>query len=264
MSLLSTFDRWRQVIFPYYFGLYHWRERLRRLALALVVGFVAGVLARAGSRRHRLVAAGAGLWAATTGRDALAKLFQPPPWVVEQYKYEALADRLPVDDTDRLIDVGCGTGRSLVGLSAAIPERCQVVGLDVFDERIILGNGPLLARQNAARAGLDCAIVRGDAARLPIADSTHDIGTACRVLHDLPAEDAIRTLAEMHRVCTDDGVVGVLELPYTHGETSVDPASYWRTLVTNAGFTVETVDRIPRRGNPGDYVVVVGRRGTGQ
>lgn len=264
MSLLSTFDRWRQVISPYYFGLYHWRERLQRLALALGVGIVAVVLARSRSRRHRLVAAGVGLWAAMAGRDVLDSLFRPPPWVVERYKYEALADRLPLDDTDRLIDIGCGTGRSLVGLSAAIPERCKVVGLDVFDERIILGNGPVLARENAARAGLDCALVRGDAAWLPISDSTHDIVTACRVLHDLPAEDAVRTLAEMHRICADEGVIGVLELPYTHGETTVDPAAYWRTMVDNAGFTVETVDRVPRHGKPGDYIVVVGRRGTGQ
>lgn len=243
----------------YYFGVYHWRRRFRRLAASLLAGVLAVHLARGDRRGGRLLAVPAGLWAGVAGRDVLDSLLRPPPWALERYKYEALADALPTAGAERLLDVGCGTGRSLVGLAPAVPDRCRVVGLDVFDDRVILGNGPRLAARNAERAGLDVSLVRGDAARLPVADDTQDVVTACRVLHDLPADDARRALAEMRRVCGPDGAVGVLELPITHEDATAPPATYWREQVAAAGFAVETVTRVPRRGKAGDYVVVVGR-----
>lgn len=73
----------------------------------------------------------------------------------DRWKYRALREAVPYADAERALDVGCGTGRSLVGLAPAVPDTCRLVGLDVFDNRVILGNGPALARRNAAVAGLE-------------------------------------------------------------------------------------------------------------
>lgn len=243
----------------YYFGLYHWQTRFRRLAVALVVGVLSSRLIRGRNDQWRAVGIVGGLWACVRGYTVLDSLLRPPPWAVETFKYEALAEQLPTGDADHLLDVGCGTGRSLVGLASALPHDCRVLGLDVFDDEIILGNGPHLATRNARQAGLAVDALRGDATRLPVAEGSQDIVTACRVLHDLSADGAAAALEEAHRVCAADGRVGVLELPITHDGTT-DPEEYWTELVETAGFSVEHRSRLARRSGSGAYVIVVGTR----
>lgn len=244
----------------YNFGVYHWRRRGRAVALGALSVLVGGVLAaRPGRNDRRLLGAGAALWGAFAGGRALRQLAGSAPWRVETAKYEALAALLPLADAEYVLDVGCGTGRSLVGFADALSEETTLLGLDVFDDRVILGNGPALARRNARRAGLDAEILRGDAARLPVADGSADVITACRVLHDLPRDAARQAVAEARRACASGGTFGVLELPLPH-EEAADPATYWRTLVADAGFAV---DRCEERTIDGrEYVLVVARSPT--
>jgi ubiquinone/menaquinone biosynthesis C-methylase UbiE len=245
----------------YFFGLYHWRVRLKRLLRALAVGAVALAVGRSRSRWRQAVGVLGVGWALHRGRSALDALCSPAPWVVERYKYEALARVLPTDGAESWLDVGCGTGRSFVGFSDLVPDSCRVVGLDVFDDRVVLGNGPRLAARNATKAGLDAAMVRGDAARVPVAAGSQDVVTACRLLHDLPREDALATLSDLYRACAPGGAVGVLEIPITHDGRDEDPAAYWPSLVAEAGFDVKTVEEVPRRRSDDAYVVVVGLAG---
>lgn len=240
---------------PYYFGLYHWRERGRRLLFGGAAALCGAALARSDRRSwpRALTGSIAVIWGVLTAGQAVTSLLSPPPWVLGRDKYEALAAELPLSDAVRLLDVGCGTGRSLVGLAPAVPEGCSVAALDTFDDRIILGNGGRLAERNARLADLDAGALCGDAARLPIADGSIDVVTMCRVLHDLPAEAAPRALEEARRVCTPEGRVGVLALPYPHGDDA-EPATYWRTMVADAGFDIERV--VEREDG---YTIVVGR-----
>lgn len=224
----------------YYFGIYHWQRRFRRL-LGGVAGIVAGGLTWRRTQRTLLRIAALGLVIAGIRRAhrPVRSMLDPPPWSVRARKYARLAATLSVSEDGRLLDLGCGTGRSLVGLADGLPSGVDVNGLDVFDDRVILGNGPRLAARNARIAGLDPTIVAGDAARLPFADDSMDAVTACRVLHDLPQEKAEAALTECHRVLTPDGRLGVLELPLPH-DPDADPDDYWRAQLSAAGFTIES------------------------
>lgn len=232
----------------YYFGVYHWRRRGRRLLVGLL-GAIAAAVAWTGSDRlsgtGRLAGRAVALFLAVFGgRRALAvarTVGSPPPWSLDRRPYGALAAALPLGDADRWLDVGCGTGRSLVGLAPTAGDAA-VTAVDVFDARVILGNGPALAARNAGRAGLDARPVRGDAARLPVSDGSQDVVTLCRVLHDLPADDAAAALAEARRVLDADGRLGVIELPLPH-EEDADPDAYWRDRLADAGFRVTEADR---------------------
>lgn len=221
------------------FGVYHWRRRLRRLCVGLLAVALGSVGWRLGRDRPLLrgVAVLPAVWGVAVVARTVRKLLQSPPWHVERDKYEALAAVLPLGTADTVVDVGCGTGRSLVGLAPTVAPDATVVGVDVFDDRVILGNGPALARRNAAAAGRVVAPVRGDAASLPIADGAADVLTACRVLHDLPKADAEAALRDARRALAPDGTLGVLELPIPHDD-GADPETYWRELVEDAGFTV--------------------------
>ena len=241
----------------YDFGVYHWRRRFRSIAAALVVAVLGvAVRRRTNDARVRLVADGVTIGAAVRALRVLRRALSPPPWTLERAKYDALAARLPLADADRVLDVGCGTGRSLAGLAPHASPDSVAIGLDVFDDRIILGNGPALARRNAERAGLAATPVVGDAAALPLADDSIPVVTACQVLHDLEAPAVDRTLREIRRVCDPDGTLGVLELPLTPDGVSRRPESYWTDRVTAAGFRIESLERLERdSGTP--YLVIV-------
>jgi len=227
----------RRLLLRYYFGIYHWRRRARRLVLGTCVLVIGALGVRRGGPVRRATAVGLLVLGLQTAGPPAYRLAASPPWSLESEKYAALAEVLPLGTADYVLDIGCGTGRSLVGLAPAIRPDATVIGLDVFDDRVILGNGPALARRNATRAGLMVTPIRGDAADLPIADGTVDLVTVCRVLHDLSKADARRTLAEAHRALSPDGTLGVLELPIPH-EEGADPERYWRDILDDAGFTV--------------------------
>ncbi|MFD1514147.1 class I SAM-dependent methyltransferase [Halomarina rubra] len=221
------------------FGLYHWRRRLRRLLTGLLA-IGAGFALRRLARRRRLCDLISLLlvgWGTRTTAQTLRKVLSSPPWHLDREKYDALAAMLPLESAETVLDVGSGTGRSVVGLAPTIDPGTRVIAFDVFDDRIILGNGPGLVRRNAAQAGLDVDPVRGDAPHLPFATDSVDVLTFSRVLHDLSKAEAQAALTDARRVCDRDGTVGVLELPFPHDE-GVSPARYWYDLLVDAGFTV--------------------------
>jgi len=239
----------------HYFGVYHWRERLRRVGLAALTLVAAAVWGRRGGRLRRLLALAVGGFAVVRGGDTLRRLLSPAPWALDRAKYDALAGLLPLDDVDRALDVGCGSGRSLVGLAPHLPASARVVGLDVFDDRVILGNGPQLAKRNGARAGIDVSPVAGDASQLPFSADSFDVVTACRVAHDVPETRRDALFDELRRVCADGGTVGLLELPITPAGVT-DHEAYWRRCLEDAGLAVQRVTTVERRRGGDPYVAI--------
>lgn len=104
---------------------------------------------------------------------------------------EALLGR-SLRETDRVLDVGCGTGWLAAGLRRAGPAT--VVGLDL--------SAGMLARARAAGAG---PLLQADAGRLPFRDGAFDVVAARGVLHHLP--DVARALSEWRRALRPGGAV---------------------------------------------------------
>ncbi len=122
----------------------------------------------------------------------------------------------PVEQGDRLLDVGCGTGhwsRFFAGLGFL------VTGIDLSPEMVEVA-------RSSGRDG--CQFVVADAHDLPFADGSFDVATAMVVLEFVA--DAERVLAEMVRCARSPGhlVVGALneESPLNRGRIAEGKEPY--------------------------------------
>jgi SAM-dependent methyltransferase len=89
-----------------------------------------------------------------------------------------------------VIDAGCGTGRALPLLRAAVGPSGTVLGVDLTPE--------MLAQASAHRA--DAALVLADCARLPLPDGVADLVFGAGLISHLPApEDGLREFARVSR-----------------------------------------------------------------
>jgi ubiquinone/menaquinone biosynthesis C-methylase UbiE len=121
-------------------------------------------------------------------------------------RFASRSPRVP----DRMVDVGCGTGRLLRTASAAFPGT-HLVGVDI-------SGGMLTQAQAMAAPGERGAFVRADSAALPFADAAFDVVTCTACSHHWQEPKA--GLAELRRVIAPDGL---LVLAHLQGVARWDP-----------------------------------------
>jgi SAM-dependent methyltransferase len=99
----------------------------------------------------------------------------------------------PCDD-EHVVDVGCGTGNAAL---LAAERGAQVTGVDPAQRLLDV------AGAEAAARGVDVSFLCGEAARLPLADSTAE--AVVSVFGVIFASDAAGAVAEMARIATPSG-----------------------------------------------------------
>ncbi|MCL6518117.1 class I SAM-dependent methyltransferase [Alicyclobacillus sp.] len=144
----------------------------------------------------------------------------------------------------RVLDVGCGTGRSLVTLAQRY--GVEITGIDVRKKMI------QHARRRAARAGVRAQWRVGSAEHLPFPNEHFDVVITESVNVFV---DARRALAEYWRVLKPDGYYVDVEMfirmpvdeawrqaaAQVYGVRMVPDQAGWRRLYREAGFTAVEV-----------------------
>ncbi len=113
--------------------------------------------------------------------------------------YAAAVAELALRDSGRVLDAGCGTGRALPALRAAVGRSGVVLGADLT---------PAMLRE-AARAGRDRdgALLLTDVAALPLRSSSLDAVFAAGLIAHLPQPG--ENLRELRRVVRPGGVLAL-------------------------------------------------------
>jgi SAM-dependent methyltransferase len=107
---------------------------------------------------------------------------------------EVLVEQAAPSDGDRVIDVGCGTGNAAL---LAAERGATVIGVDPAQRLLDI------AAEEAANLGLDPTFVVGEAASIPVADSSADI--VMSVFGVIFAPDPQAAAEEITRVVAPDG-----------------------------------------------------------
>jgi SAM-dependent methyltransferase len=145
------------------------------------------------------------------------------------------------------VDVGCGTGRALPALRAAVGPAGTVIGVDLTPQM-------LAAARGSATAG-DALLVLADARHLPLATASVDAVFAAGLVTHLPDPDA--GLRELARVTRPDGRLvlfhpsGRAAVAARHGRTlrpdELLAETPLRLAAERTGWTLTTYDDPPHR-----------------
>jgi len=118
---------------------------------------------------------------------------------------ESIRALAQVKTGDRVLDVGCGSGRLTLAAQRWVGLTGEAQGIDPAPEAITV------ARRNAARARLAAKFEVGLVETIPFPDATFDVVLSRLVLHHLPGDLKQRGLAEMRRVLKPGGVCLVVD-----------------------------------------------------
>lgn len=100
----------------------------------------------------------------------------------------------------RILDMGCGFGKSTLPLARAFP-RAEVIGVDVAEPCL------RLAAADAARSGVSSVRYRqADARATGLPEASVDLVTSTMLLHELPEQAVHQTLAETYRLLAPGGI----------------------------------------------------------
>ena len=129
--------------------------------------------------------------AVMSGYDGVADAYDDDRTPDEDVRFvQSLAEALPA--SARVLDAGCGGGRAVL---ETLADEYDTVGLDLSAEQLAL------ASERAPAA----ALVRGDLARLPVANAAIDALTALHSVIHVPREHHEQVFAEFGRVLRPGG-----------------------------------------------------------
>ena len=107
-------------------------------------------------------------------------------------------DEALIKPGDNVLDVGCGTGEVTL-LAKTRAKDGKVYGIDPAPEMIAV------ARNKAARKGLEIDFRVGVIESLPFTEASIDVVTSSLMMHHLPDDVKVRGVAEIYRVLKPDG-----------------------------------------------------------
>jgi ubiquinone/menaquinone biosynthesis C-methylase UbiE len=146
--------------------------------------------------------------------EARSRLYDTLTWLTLLGRSRQLRGRLVeclgLEEGDRALDIGCGTGLNLRPLETAVGSGGEVVGVDLTPEMLDL------ARSRCDRRGWRNVELReADAARLPFEDASFDGVCATLAFSVIPEWE--RALAEAWRVLRPGGSLAVLDASALRG-----------------------------------------------
>ena len=128
-----------------------------------------------------------------------------------------LLDRLGLNGSERLLDIGCGRGAVLL-MAAQRLTTGKAVGVDVWSMKDQSGNAEAVTRKNAALEGVAERIElhTADMRQLPFGDESFDVIVSSLAIHNVPgAGERAKAIREAARVLKRGGKLMIADIRHT-------------------------------------------------
>ena len=138
---------------------------------------------------------------------------------------EAGEAALAVAEGERVLEIGFGTGNSILSLAASSGESGHVSGIDVSPGMLRVAEKKIAEKGQQGQVDLNI----GDARELPYPDGSFDAAFASFTLELFPLDDIPQVTAEVFRVLKAGGRFGVVSMATV--KEGVTPSALERTYV---------------------------------
>src|SRR5207237_3218273 len=172
-----------------------------------------------------------GVWSS----DAAARVYELGAKLVmlgenDDYLFHRLfvSSALPARKYRRIVDLGCGFGKSTWPLKKAFPDA-EVIGVDLAAPCL------RLAARRADEQRLKIRFKQADAVSTGLEAGSADLVTSTMLVHELPLSVLPRIFAETARLLTPGGVLSFLDFQFT-GDAFRDLAMLEHGARNNAPF----------------------------
>ena len=125
---------------------------------------------------------------------------------IDQHWRKKTVKLCDLKETQKVLDLCCGTGQMINYLCKSVGKNTTVIGLDLTEEMIKVGYKKL----GKSLGDYNFKLVKGNALELPFEDNTFDCITIAFGLRNI--SDKKRALSEMYRVLKPSGKAACLEL----------------------------------------------------
>ncbi|TKJ24574.1 MAG: hypothetical protein CEE42_10550 [Promethearchaeota archaeon Loki_b31] len=159
-------------------------------------------------------------------------------------------DILSKIQSPRVLDIGCGTGRTAIEIAKSLPKGGHLNGIDIYNSNAISGNSLATVNRNAELEGVSdkSTFQYGSATEIPFEDNKFNIVSLSSVLHEVhDYESKERAMKEIRRVLKPKGFLligewnryswqlilysGILYMVFRSRK-------YWDELIRKQGFTI--------------------------
>lgn len=163
--------------------------------------------------------------------------------------YRLLLEQVPIEKDHRILDIGCGGGKSLNLFAGKVPHG-MVWGLDYSPEMVEMASKVNAGFINEGRV----KVLQASVSQIPSGDNFFDLAVACETIHFWP--DIQNDLREVFRVLKVGGHFVVVN-KYAKDEReaaslekyfSFHSPEYFRSALELAGFSVKKVKLMKDKG----------------
>jgi demethylmenaquinone methyltransferase/2-methoxy-6-polyprenyl-1,4-benzoquinol methylase len=187
---------------------------------------------------------------------------------VFEEKYRNLGlKRLNITRGETVLEIGFGTGHCLKQMAEAVGEEGRVHGIDISSGMLAV------SRRRLEKAGLwdRVELTCDDAMKMPYANDQFDAVFSSFNLELFDSPEIPMVLAEIRRVLKPHGRLGVVSMSKDVGNSPLLKIYEWshekfpqfvdcrpiyvEQSIKDAGFEIQTRDRVNMLGLPGDIVI---------
>ncbi len=121
-----------------------------------------------------------------------------------------------INESDRVLDVGCGGGLLLIEAAKKI-QTGKVYGIDIWPKHDQSGNTLEKTTENARKFSVlsKIKLITGRAEELPFEEEFFNVIVSSWAIHNIPtSEERAQALQEMHRTLKSKGTVTILDISY--------------------------------------------------